>query len=203
MNYQRIYNEIINRGKIRKNLIDSYTEKHHIIPKCIGGTDDIKNIVILTAREHFICHWLLSRIYNIKELNYAFWAMCNIKTKHQKRYIPSSRIYNEAKEKFSHYQKNRIVSIETRLKMSNSQTGKTPWNKGLKFPEQSEKRKGIGNPRYGIKTKHSEETKRKIRLKFGVICCDLTTGIFFESIEEACKNYQISRKKIFKKISII
>jgi hypothetical protein len=39
-----------------------YREKHHIIPKCIGGTNDKSNIVTLSAREHFICHMLLIRM---------------------------------------------------------------------------------------------------------------------------------------------
>ena len=94
-------------------------------------------------------------------------------------------------------------SEESKQRMSLSKKGRTPWNKGMKFPEMSEKRKGSGNPRFGLKTVHSEETKRKMRLRFGTICCDLLTGIFFESVEEACRNYKVSRKKIFKKVTIV
>lgn len=36
-------------------------ERHHIIPKSIGGTNDTSNIAILTYREHFIAHWLLTK----------------------------------------------------------------------------------------------------------------------------------------------
>ena len=38
----------------------SYVEKHHIIPRCIGGSDHKENLVSLTAREHFVCHLLLT-----------------------------------------------------------------------------------------------------------------------------------------------
>ena len=61
MNYEKIYNQIIDRAKIR--VLEGYKEIHHIIPRCVGGTNDKDNLVTLTAREHFICHWLLVRMY--------------------------------------------------------------------------------------------------------------------------------------------
>lgn len=61
MDYKKIYNTIVETAKHRIN--DGYVEKHHIIPRCMGGTDDSTNIVALTAREHFVCHQLLVKIY--------------------------------------------------------------------------------------------------------------------------------------------
>ena len=67
----------------------------------MGGSNEKDNLVKLTAREHFICHWLLSRVYpEDSKLGYAFWAMCNQKTAKQERYTPSSRTYSEGKQKF-------------------------------------------------------------------------------------------------------
>jgi len=65
MNYELIYNRIISRGKEREisNPIISYKEKHHIIPRCMNGTDDPDNIVELLPEEHYICHQLLVKIY--------------------------------------------------------------------------------------------------------------------------------------------
>jgi len=67
MNYQQIYDNILIQAKSenRKKLIKIssnwiYYEEHHIIPRCINGNDDIQNKVLLTAREHFICHKLVS-----------------------------------------------------------------------------------------------------------------------------------------------
>jgi 5-methylcytosine-specific restriction endonuclease McrA len=57
MNYQKIHDSIIERAKNR-NLLD-YKERHHIIPKCLGGSDNLDNLVDLTAREHFIIHKIL------------------------------------------------------------------------------------------------------------------------------------------------
>jgi hypothetical protein len=62
MNYQTHYDKLILRAKNR--ILDGYVEKHHIVPKCLGGSDDIDNLVALTAREHFIAHGLLAKIYN-------------------------------------------------------------------------------------------------------------------------------------------
>lgn len=96
MNYQRIYDQIIDRGKVRK--LEGYKEKHHIVPKCLGGNNSRSNLVELTAREHFLCHWLLTRIYPTdSKLAYAFWFMSHQKNNSQERfYKVSSRIYAEA-----------------------------------------------------------------------------------------------------------
>ncbi len=66
MNHSKVYYSIINRAKNRgldKSKYETYHEIHHIIPKCIGGTNDKDNLVMLTAKEHFICHLLLEKIY--------------------------------------------------------------------------------------------------------------------------------------------
>ena len=61
MNYQSHYDALILRAKNRK--ITGYTETHHILPRCMQGGDDKENLVELTAREHFIAHQLLAKIY--------------------------------------------------------------------------------------------------------------------------------------------
>lgn len=95
MNYEKIYNQIIERAKNR--VLEGYSEKHHIIPKCMGGKNNSDNLVNLTAREHFLSHWLLHEMYpQSADLRYAFWSMCR-SSDNQKRYLPSSRIYEYAK----------------------------------------------------------------------------------------------------------
>lgn len=59
MNYTDIYNDLCANAK-KRSLGD---EIHHIIPKCLGGTNDSFNLVRLTYREHFIAHKLLVKIY--------------------------------------------------------------------------------------------------------------------------------------------
>jgi hypothetical protein len=61
MNYQRIYDSLINRAKERE--LEGYVERHHVVPRCIGGSDDEENIVSLTPEEHFVAHILLVKIH--------------------------------------------------------------------------------------------------------------------------------------------
>jgi hypothetical protein len=97
MNYERVYKQIIARAKDRK--LDGYKERHHIIPKCMNGTNNLDNLVDLTAREHFLAHWLLHEMFpDNADLRYSFWSMCR-SSDNQKRYTPSSRIYEYAKHK--------------------------------------------------------------------------------------------------------
>ena len=62
MNYQKIYTNLVVRGKSR--VLNSYKERHHIIPRCLGGSDDEGNLVDLTPEEHYLAHQLLVKIYN-------------------------------------------------------------------------------------------------------------------------------------------
>ena len=76
---QFILDIIINRGRF-SIPDDEYKEEHHVIPKCMGGSDDEENLVHLYAREHIIAHKLLTEIYpNHNGLWDAFWRMCNCK----------------------------------------------------------------------------------------------------------------------------
>jgi len=61
MNYRDHYDRLVNRAKNRK--LDGYVEKHHVLPKCLGGSDDPENMVLLTAREHYVAHQLLVKLY--------------------------------------------------------------------------------------------------------------------------------------------
>lgn len=61
MNYKNHYKKLMERSKTR--IPEGYTEKHHIIPRCLGGNDDISNIALLTPEEHFLAHQLLVKMY--------------------------------------------------------------------------------------------------------------------------------------------
>lgn len=101
--YTNWYNSLINKAKDR--TITGYTEKHHIIPSSLGGTNDNTNLVKLTAREHFVCHLLLTKMVDgdfKKKMTYAVWLMCNVKNHHQpNRYIPNSSTYQLIRENHS------------------------------------------------------------------------------------------------------
>lgn len=77
MNYKLIYDKLIEKAKTRL-LLNEYVESHHIIPKCIGGTNNTENLVDLKPEEHYVCHQLLVKIYpNNRSLLYAATMMCS------------------------------------------------------------------------------------------------------------------------------
>jgi 5-methylcytosine-specific restriction endonuclease McrA len=73
--YTNYYNSIINRAKSRILPKEIYTERHHIIPKSLGGSNSKNNLVLLTAREHRLEHMLLTKMLidpeHIKKMWYA------------------------------------------------------------------------------------------------------------------------------------
>ena len=132
MNNERIYKQLIERAKsenrVKSNEI--YYENHHIIPKCKNGGDEELNLVLLTAREHFLAHWLLVKIYNYDgKLIYAFNSFCRDSTRHGKRC--TSRLYKYARELYIKYLKE---NDEWKRKVSN--TMKTlVWIKNIETKE--------------------------------------------------------------------
>jgi len=131
MNYKRVYENIIikanleNRKKTqRDNENYIYYENHHIIPRCLGGSDSKENLVLLTGREHFICHKLLVEIYpDNSKLLYALNIML---------FPNSSRMNRDHKISCREYE--RIRSLLS-IVVSNSMKGKK------KSSEQIEKQK--------------------------------------------------------------
>ena len=77
-------------------VVSEYVEKHHILPRSMGGTNAPSNLVIFTAREHFLAHWLLYRIYRTPAMARAFKLMVN----DQKR--RRGRDYAAAREVMAH-----------------------------------------------------------------------------------------------------
>lgn len=62
MNYEKIYSALVEKAKVRgldKSKVNFYTEAHHVVPVCIGGTNEASNFVLFSGREHFIAHMLL------------------------------------------------------------------------------------------------------------------------------------------------
>ena len=90
---------------IESNRLDEFTdgELHHIIPRCMGGTDDPINLIQLTAREHFLAHYLLTKIYP-SEHKLVYALLCMIRDPHSKRRY-TSRVYEIAKKQFSKMQR--------------------------------------------------------------------------------------------------
>jgi hypothetical protein len=73
MNYPAYYNRLIDRARGR--VLTVYKERHHVLPRCMGGTDSPDNLVDLTAEEHYVAHQLLVKMYpdNTKLAHAAVW----------------------------------------------------------------------------------------------------------------------------------
>lgn len=108
MNYTSIYQKIIKSAQERAsskkeaNLILGYSEAHHIIPRCMGGTNELKNIAHLSAREHFICHILLVKMYPTE---YGLLEACHRMMYDKQGNKLNGKSYNNIKKKYSDYRK--------------------------------------------------------------------------------------------------
>lgn len=142
MDYRKIYDSLMNtrleikEQRIKEKRDGTYFEGHHIIPKSKGGTGtstrpkNNPNIVLLTAREHFLAHWLLWRIYRDRSTALAFHKMMS-NTKLQCR-VKNSRGYEEARLAFRETNKGnqygkgikKVVSEEQKKRQSEAMMGR-------------------------------------------------------------------------------
>lgn len=178
MNYQKVYDSIIDSAKRsdRNKGGDEYYESHHIIPSCMGGPDNKENLVLLTGREHFICHWLL---YKANPSNYKLAKAFGMMMLSPQGNIRSSRYFDKCRKAFSEAQalmyENMSVE-ERRMKFGHGKGGrhirteehirilKEMDRSYLKTEEYRENMSiataGEKNGMYG--KKHTEESKRKM-----------------------------------------
>jgi hypothetical protein len=168
MDYLRIYNNLIESRKNRE--LTGYTETHHITPKCVGGTNDIWNLIRLSAREHFICHLLLCEIYpENKKLRFALWNMCNVKREYQDRYKVNSRLYNLIREEYiksvtgvNNHRFGKKLTDEQKNKISESRIGKYFGEKNSFYGKKHNDKTIEILRKKSSEKKHSDETKEKM-----------------------------------------
>lgn len=149
--YTRIYYSIISKAQsqCRQKNRGTYYESHHIIPRCMGGTET----VLLSAREHMICHWLLTKMVDGElkyKMCYGFGLMVHACNRKQER-IFSSRVYEIARLKVSEANSKRPVTDEARAKIS-------AFKKGRKFSDEHKAKISAA----ARKRKHSPETRAKM-----------------------------------------
>jgi len=163
MNYKRIYDNFmdsrlqVKEERIQKRKLGEYFEAHHIIPKSMGGEGSIKkishlshpNVVLLTAREHYVAHLLLWVIYKTREMAFAFRSMCITDRYGKRGYKVSSRMYEDLRTHISKVG----VSDEVKERLRKHNTGK-------KMSEEAKEK--IRQARLGKKL--SPEAKEKLRI---------------------------------------
>ncbi len=157
MDYQKLYDSIINKAKSenRKKFNGVYYEKHHILPKCMGGGNEKENLVLLTAKEHYVCHKLLFRVHpNNKGIAFSLHSM--IYTRKDKRKLKlSSREYEEARIIASIYSEQRLIKMTNKTKEEKDDM----YKRGLETKKRN-KEAAIKNGTY-VKEIRSEESRKK------------------------------------------
>jgi hypothetical protein len=173
--YTKWYESIITNSQLRVNQT-GYFEKHHIIPKSLGGSNDPSNLVKLTPKEHYICHLLLTKMVT-GDAQIKMWYGHYMMMKGIKRYKPSARMYQLAKYHLREANKKRPgpnlgkkLSPEQRQKLSIAHKGKSlgpmseEHKQKLRVPKSEEHKKALSLARLGKSWghKHTEETKSKM-----------------------------------------
>ena len=92
MNYERIYNEFISDRLANPPAEGVYVEKHHIVPRSMGGSDDADNLIALEAYDHFLAHYYLAKIHDSQDAWLAVNAMLNMKGSSKRRDIDELNI---------------------------------------------------------------------------------------------------------------
>lgn len=190
MNYLKVYCNLIRKAQHRQ-VVEGYTEKHHIFPISIFGKND--KVVVLTAKEHYIAHALLEKIYlkrcginnwKTQKMIFAYCNMNAINEYHSGRYT-NSRLYEYSKKRRSIIMSGsgnpfygKTHSEEVRQKIKDLNTGRKLPPRTKEYCEKLSKiKKGKppskeclekckeankGNS-YRLGAKHTEETKNKMK----------------------------------------
>lgn len=154
--YYHWYCKIVEKAKNR--ITDVNCEKHHILPRSLGGSNDTSNIVSLTTREHFLCHILLTKCtsgLHKEKMIYAANMMSNFK-----KY--NSKVYAILKEEHRKLLKSRCGENHPSFGRKDSQSTiqKRLANTDRNLLKSQLGKKGENHPAFG--RKWSEEDRKKI-----------------------------------------
>jgi hypothetical protein len=128
--YSQWYCNIVDRAKSRALDGSFYTEKHHIVPRSLGGNNEKNNLVRLTGREHFICHWLLTKMTQGNAQHKMIYALRRME--HVSKYHQGSRYVTRITSKVFDRNKKQWAKLHSAY-----MSGKPNWRKGLKSGPQS------------------------------------------------------------------
>ena len=173
MNHRKVHDQIIERARHRRKP-DCYCEKHHVVPRSMGGADDKSNIVVLTAREHFLIHWLLWKIHRNQSMTFAFHAMTKPVGNGRLRY--TSRSFAYARQAMAQW-------------ITDNWSGEKSPCYGKPSPQLGSKRSE--NARKVMSLAAKERVKKHGPTRQSA-CINLDTGEVFPSISSAKRHYGIS-----------
>jgi len=182
--YTSWYINLCAKSAHRQKIKTQGFELHHTIPRSLGGSNNEENLVLLTFKEHYICHLLLCKMLDGKNRYKMAWALSQLTSKHRitnsKQFeagrimlskcakgIPKSEDWkkfmsekNKGENNPMHKSKGRISSLKKLSKEQRSEYGK----KGAKSNWEKMKSLGYTSPP-GLSSKESidkmTETKRR------------------------------------------
>ena len=170
MNYQQIYDNLIHRALNRE--ISGYSEKHHIVPRCLGGTDTEDNLVKLYPEEHYLAHLILCKL-NLGNQK-LLYAAINMTT--------GSMINNGRRS-------NKAYGWLRRQYAESMSGDNNPNRKNPKIQKEAAKKR--------IGQKRTEETKQKMSLaQRGRIFCEETKNKMAEAAKNRPPISEETRKKL-------
>ena len=163
--YTRWYFNIVGTRPQRVKGNEEYFESHHIMPKSMGGSNLKKNKILLTVKEHFLVHWLLTKMcvdtVHKQKMLFAFSCMLRKNSTHQRIYTSGQyTILKDAARKKrtvicsdATREKHRLCMIdfkhseETKLKLSRDRLGDKNPMFGRKYTD--EQRVNLSTVRMG------------------------------------------------------
>lgn len=206
MNYEKNYydyaNYILSLHREKNN--DIKYEKHHIIPKSLGGLNTKDNLILLTPREHFLAHYLLTKFTTKKEYRYkmlkALWVLSYIKK--EKIFIISSKQFAKLRKEVIDNKCIPVICLETMkifpsMKIASSTVG---GRVDSFFKGRIKSAGGYSNWEFYDPTKVYTKKESvynyaaRPSLKKKVVCLD--TQEIFESIKEAAIWAKVSTARI-------
>ena len=150
MNYSAIHDRLIERARNRQ--LACYTESHHILPECMGGTNAAENMVELTPEEHYVIHQLLVKMHPDNEKLVFAASMMGYTRTTNKIYGWLKRKHSECMKRKPAHNKGKRLSKATIEKMKLAHRGKT-------LSKQHKENIRVSH----LGTKHSAETIEKMR----------------------------------------
>lgn len=150
MDYGWHYDQLVDRARGR--ILKGYSERHHVLPRCLGGGDEPENLVRLTAEEHYVAHQLLIRIHPAERR--LVWAAHLMATRPgNKLYGWLRRAMSEARRgtkqspehiaKLAAVRKGRKASDETKAKLAAKSLGRPKSPETIALMKEVSRRRGI------------------------------------------------------------
>jgi len=161
--YSQWYEQLIAKARDRAPII-GYTENHHVIPRSLGGDNTKKNLVKLTAREHYVAHALLWKmklpVVAGSKMAFAFNTFISkMHVNDEHSYTISSRIYESFRIHYADILRSTMTGSDNHFygKKHSEETRRIIGEKS----KLKEFKRGPENPQWGKKQNVSPEGKAR------------------------------------------